>query len=701
MKSAQWVRILTDGDVKDYKDILVAGKLNSPVYIKSHGSISHKSTMRFTKDQYLSIPEDVSNIMFSLFTDQLKPKEQLELQEEAAKLKNEIREYKDRKKSRLANMTYNDKCYLDPRENRITEIAEEVKSLELIDGQLRIPSFTSLNFITLGFELESIELNNLIEKAIKLNKSIDSTIKTNLFNFDFKPEDYKPEYSEVRRKTLSERTRITEKNIRLIDMKGLPRIQDYQTILTDDTTQWMCENAISSLEKEVSKKISDLGPDFKYNTAGSHYHRYIFMKQWERKNRPKVNESGKVDEGGKVNPTPNEKNSFNTPNYFKARFMYECCLEVIKSKGCFDLEDALSLRQRVGYYYDCYYHSIPYVERDSLLKSPTELLKSLGFVNLNHIIPGVMLNQDGDFWGIMTYMNSYEPPTLKKLLSRWQEDLKQTTCEDELAQWVVDFFVTPLKTDYLDKMFISDPCKIYPNFDDGPLYFFKDIKKEDLLFSETLFEGLIKKPYTYLKNGSHKLWNRAIIIQDYGISFKGTICSFIDSLESSPHTIPPSFMPLKICLIVSNIRYGRYSAKVMRSHLEKKSPSSNLNIQIDIHYLPPNLHNHHLHVYYKLEESKSPALTYIQSCYYYKRTTRNEMNGVYFEDSGSKFNHDGILRSGFRALSRSMWIASVIHEKGETISIDMVTDTTDKLHDLYLEFKKNVSAFNNLTRLLF
>ncbi|MEM8523058.1 MAG: SIR2 family protein [Bacteroidota bacterium] len=52
---------------EDYKKLLVDNRLRQPVYIKPHGTISHRSSLRFTREEFLSIPtklmETIQNVL--------------------------------------------------------------------------------------------------------------------------------------------------------------------------------------------------------------------------------------------------------------------------------------------------------------------------------------------------------------------------------------------------------------------------------------------------------------------------------------------------------------------------------------------------------------------------------------------------------------------------------------------------------------
>lgn len=58
--------ILSDGHTNKLEDIIVAGRIKAPIYIKPHGTFSHKSSLRFTKRHYLDVPPDVQEMLKNL-----------------------------------------------------------------------------------------------------------------------------------------------------------------------------------------------------------------------------------------------------------------------------------------------------------------------------------------------------------------------------------------------------------------------------------------------------------------------------------------------------------------------------------------------------------------------------------------------------------------------------------------------------------
>ncbi|HEX2207151.1 MAG TPA: SIR2 family protein [Longimicrobium sp.] len=51
--------VISDGDTADLSRFVVDEQLKVPLYIKPHGTASHKSSLRFTKDDYVGMPRDL------------------------------------------------------------------------------------------------------------------------------------------------------------------------------------------------------------------------------------------------------------------------------------------------------------------------------------------------------------------------------------------------------------------------------------------------------------------------------------------------------------------------------------------------------------------------------------------------------------------------------------------------------------------
>jgi hypothetical protein len=68
-------KIISDGNCVGLEQVLVDGRLKIPIYIKPHGTFSHKSTLRFTNRHYFDLPNDIRTMLEGLLSGQRGEKE--------------------------------------------------------------------------------------------------------------------------------------------------------------------------------------------------------------------------------------------------------------------------------------------------------------------------------------------------------------------------------------------------------------------------------------------------------------------------------------------------------------------------------------------------------------------------------------------------------------------------------------------------
>lgn len=120
--------VISDGNIKDYGDLLNEEKLVEPFYVKPHGTASHSSTLRFTKDHYIEIPEKIELLLNQLL------------------------------------------------------LGKRIKTESGSSNKEPYHQFEILNLIVSGFALESIEFNNILEKTIaNYNAEMNHKKELNIF----------------------------------------------------------------------------------------------------------------------------------------------------------------------------------------------------------------------------------------------------------------------------------------------------------------------------------------------------------------------------------------------------------------------------------------------------------------------------------------------------------------------------------------
>jgi hypothetical protein len=76
--SDNYHNIISDGNCVALEQILVDGRLKMPVYIKPHGTHSHKSTLRFTNRHYFDLPNDIKVMLQGLVRGTVGDKKKIE-----------------------------------------------------------------------------------------------------------------------------------------------------------------------------------------------------------------------------------------------------------------------------------------------------------------------------------------------------------------------------------------------------------------------------------------------------------------------------------------------------------------------------------------------------------------------------------------------------------------------------------------------
>ena len=71
MGNQKYFKILHDGDIPNFEELFVDGRLKIPIYIKIHGTASQKSSLRFSENQNLSLSEDIKNFIDQLLGGQI------------------------------------------------------------------------------------------------------------------------------------------------------------------------------------------------------------------------------------------------------------------------------------------------------------------------------------------------------------------------------------------------------------------------------------------------------------------------------------------------------------------------------------------------------------------------------------------------------------------------------------------------------
>nr|MCU0346905.1 SIR2 family protein [Saprospiraceae bacterium] len=266
MGRGSYHEIFSDGHCMDISEIVVDGRLKKPLYIKPHGTISHKSSLRFTKNHYFDLPDDMQVLLSQLLGGQLKS---------------------------------------DPNAPRLERV----------------------NLITVGFNLESIEFNSIIEanaKRIKL---------------------YSIVYDELPR--IFDNTSAERKAMKnACERKGEEDNGKLQLLPTAFLKQGdKTPKSLTDISIDLFKKVSDIFNDtYKPRGLERHhlYHDFFYNQQFREKGTcPSIEEL---------------KEKFNSQEFFKIRVVLEIGICLACGRGIIELKELM--KERLGELYRLYriYH---------------------------------------------------------------------------------------------------------------------------------------------------------------------------------------------------------------------------------------------------------------------------------------------------------------------------------------------------------
>ncbi len=129
--SSEYRKILFDGDVPSWDEIFKDGHLQKPIYIKPHGTFSHKTSMRFTRRDYFNISSDINLFLGDLLSGNIPDP-------------------------------------IDPKANRQVKV----------------------NLLVFGFNMESFEFNNLLKEKLPKDSTVyifDNLEEKNTYKKDIIP----------------------------------------------------------------------------------------------------------------------------------------------------------------------------------------------------------------------------------------------------------------------------------------------------------------------------------------------------------------------------------------------------------------------------------------------------------------------------------------------------------------------------------
>ena len=530
-------KIISDGDCpRDIAEFGLSkgGRLRQPLYIKPHGTASHKSTLRFTKDHYFEMPPDMKHFLRQII-----------------------------------------KC--EDHNNKKTD--------------------KKVNFITLGFEMGSVQFNNILRTSLPKDSQI----------FSFYYHDNDNLKVDIQYKNRLEKLENIFKNANHVPIFRLIGHEFFKDKQENETT-------FRDINEYVHPSTPSIGNCFNviYSTI---------QKCFKENFQPRNISNHKIIDAifGKTNflDIVREKNNgnvfnyFNSHNYFADRILIEILFELSTNNGRIDPH--LLMRGRVGSYFYQYFNS--YV-------GDVEIKKTLNDFIIHFQKPDAK----------SINLKPLEINTLKYYGYKDFDDLKENIFQMSKKN---SHFSGELK-DYFDNIDSEVKKLIFNRFKDSKEsskstlqietrnfyhHIFKNYNTSDLITTDLSMDLYF---YFHLKEERPK---KICVIADYGVQ----VCKFIDKILGLNRGI-------EIFMILCDSKKVRDGDKFeLDEKIEKMSKEERIDEKyenfkyfdkkellnwVKIKYLPINRHNHHMTIF--LDENNVSK----NAIYYYQQGLSKRINPI-------------------------------------------------------------------------
>lgn len=544
--------IFSDGDCKKQES---GGRLRQPLYIKPHGTVSHKSSLRFTKSHYYELPTDM---------------------------------------------------------RRFIE--------EVISGPKEI--HRTINLITAGFEMESLEFNEILKN--KLPKG------SNIFNLFYAKNDKKTnEIIKAKKRKLKQifKTPDTDEHGELqFSKKGEILLKN------QDNKPKFYFISHESFQNNKNSKVdhATLGNTFKiiYDEI-----RILFKPLFKPVNISKhLIISDLFGNNSVVNHLNNStskdypKEYFNSHHYFKDRVIIESLMHIVTNNGLVNVSTLM--KGVTGYYYSKYNEAIidfnekPENEKDDI-ESISKILERIMKITESEI-------KDGKGFKLLTV--NY-PDRDIDLLNRIKNGLKKDVFSKQFSGYIeklnnnkkIDNILSSFK-DILN----SNSTVIKSSLRSTIHHTFNKYDVSDLI-TNTLLQDLYF--YSDLKDMSST--NAIYAIADYGHQISKFIQRIVNENKIQ-----------KLSLILQYdfedeqfINFSELRKKAISKIINKYSDVNYESVEkiFEIYFLPIRRHNHHMLLFVN-EKEQSRKYNICSAVYYYKFGLSTNINPIRIkEDNNQKF----------------------------------------------------------------
>ncbi|MEM9547638.1 MAG: SIR2 family protein [Bacteroidota bacterium] len=607
-------KILSDGDCIPYEKMLTNSKLKVPIYIKPHGTISHKSSLRFTKEQYIDIPDEIEVLMEEL----------------------------------LSGL---------PDDEDVAITNQEHIAIQ--------HHFGDLNLIVAGFNMESIEFNSLVKRAIekRLNNS-KHEVRIIFLNHD-------SSYKKKQKKRLKRlfKTKSKDPGRVKVEVINLDTFKSKKYGLDE----YLLKRKLDCFGIELINRIhSHYKPEYKPKEIIRHLGLIVYFKE-------QIKLTGKISIFNLFKPGViqflNAKNElyFNSKQYFFDRTIFEVIIVILKNNGYIQPTESLKKDNRIGVYFNMYVetHRKKGFSKKVISKELSfyDILALLGLKsNINDSVKNFYKLDFADqkftqmdFCGFMdnwiekVKLVEKELPVFSGI--GWNFKKYKNSCLESLKKFKLIFENLNSKKKHFagDQLIRSDALNLYPNFLDIYLNFIAKIHSSNIVPTRLAFRYRFRS--LFIKDNS---WNRLCLVTDRGL-FLVDLLREIEKRDDIKFSKPKT-----IYLIVSS--------NFAREEIERLSKKIK-NLRILIYKVPYYDHNRHMILF------DSNNVKYKRAIYFYKKGYSNNVNAVYLEGKTNKNNLNMMFQTFKKYLAKAI-----------------VFDKFDRKHLPYFEDQDQIDEIINMKK---
>ncbi len=579
-------KILSDGDCRPLKELFTLNKLRQPLYIKPHGTTGHSSSLRFTKNQYHELPQDMREFLEGVISNE--DKDSI---------------FEDREPTKRAGRS-------------------EIK----------------VNLIVVGFGMKSLEFNDIVSSKMPEGSNVFM-----LYNHESEDDEEIRAKCDHKKESLEKLFKAKKRKPPEFHFIGHEFYKDYTvldkhyTIPDKHHTVPAKDYDYTSLGHTFNELYGIIGkffkPAFKPPPINTHLIVSSFFGTrnfWhpltaERSSREAISDKTKY-------PRSYFK-SEDITEYYKDRVLLEILLSMLANNG--QLDSSLLMNGNTGYYYSLYFDNAGVNKADGESKAePLEALIRKFVGNEVPINPFEITNLSiNDHYEALVNQVLNPKKLFSKKLEDFINDLEGTqktylkACFQEIKQ--------------------SNNSKIQGRYRSTTHHIFKDYSKTDLItnhlgYNLNFYDGLYgfignqtgKKKQRKSSNTNKIEVNTICVIADYGYQIKHFIQEIIEKGQ-----IEKIFVVLA-CPYTSKEELGKDGVKGLKkaayARFSTEKTRSQVEAMVKVRFRYIKRHNHHMAIFMEYDHNGKPGEIDFDSeqkkvyraLYHYKRGLTETINPI-------------------------------------------------------------------------